>query len=298
MQRLHDLAVRNGPLCVGLDTSPAYLPPSLTLGSSPAQTVAAFNERLIERIAHDGSASCFKVQAAYYEAMGLGGMKAFAATLNCARNSGLVCISDVKRGDIAATASAYARAHFTGDFEADIITVNPYMGFDTLEPFFSYCESAGKGLFALLCTSNPGSADIQQRRLESEGKVLDVVAQEISRLCTRSHELFPNECCSAVGAVVGCTQADEAAALRLALKDVFFLIPGFGAQGGDAALCRALLAHAGGVVNSSRSILCAWQKDSVCQDKERLGEAITLDDVVEAAARAAAASKQELTLTR
>ena len=283
-------------MCVGLDTSPAYLPPSLTDGVPPAEAVLRFNERLIERIAQDKTAACFKVQAAYYEAMGVEGMRSFAATLRCARQSDLVCISDVKRGDIAATAKAYAQAHFAGDFEAHIITVNPYMGFDTLEPFVEFCAHTGKGIFVLLCTSNKGAADIEQQRLEGGAKrVQDLVAHEIDRLCGKFHRLFPDESCGAIGAVVGCTHEEEAKALRGTHPGVFFLIPGYGAQGGDASICRTLLAGAGGVVNSSRGILCAWKSDPECVAKTQRGFPLTLDDVVEAAARAAKRAKQELT---
>lgn len=294
MQRLQELAATNGPLCVGLDTSADYLPPEITRTSSPAQAVLRFNERLIERVAHDKSAACFKVQAAYYEAMGVEGMRTFAATLSCVRQAGLVCISDVKRGDIAATAKAYARSHFAGDFEADIITVNPYMGFDTLEPFVAFCESEGKGIFVLLCTSNPGAADIERKRLSSGEQVMDLVGREIDRLCTRLHAAFPQETCGAVGAVVGCTQAADAKVLREAHKGVFFLVPGYGAQGGDAAICRTLLSGAGGVVNSSRGILCAWKSDPYCCQKQQDGCPLTLDDVVEAAAKAALGAKTDL----
>ena len=294
MQLLQELAVANGPLCVGLDTSPDYLPPNITCGLSPAQAVLRFNEKLIERVFQDKSAACFKVQAAYYEAMGCEGMRTFAWTLQCARQSGLVCISDVKRGDIAATAKAYAKAHFVGDFEADIITVNPYMGFDTLEPFVAFCESEGKGIFVLLCTSNLGAADIECQPLLGGGKVMDLVGSEIERLCCRLHKLFPQETCGAVGAVVGCTQQTVAKALREAHKNVFFLIPGYGAQGGEGGVCKTLLGGAGGVVNSSRGILCAWKSDPVCRQKQESGFDLTIDDVVEASAKAALAAKKDL----
>ena len=295
MQTLKELAEARGPLCVGLDTSPAYLPTSVTGSTSPAEAVLRFNERLIERIVQDKTAACFKVQAAYYEAMGVDGMRSFAATLRCARESDLVCISDVKRGDIAATAKAYAQAHFAGDFEAHIITVNPYMGFDTLEPFVDFCAHTGKGIFVLLCTSNPGATDIERQMLSSGEQVMDLVGREIERLCTRLHAVFPQETCGAVGAVVGCTQAADAKVLREAHRGVFFLVPGYGAQGGDAAICRTLLSGAGGVVNSSRGILCAWKSDPACRQKTESGYSLTLDDVVEAAARAAQEAKQDLT---
>ena len=117
MDRLRSLAAKYGPLCVGLDTAPSYIPQSVMKGfSSPAQAVLAYNKEIIARVKSGESACCFKVQVAYYEAMGLEGMRVYAETLKAVHESGLVCITDVKRGDIAATASAYARAHFSGDF--------------------------------------------------------------------------------------------------------------------------------------------------------------------------------------
>ena len=155
MQELQELAAERGPLCVGLDTDPSYLPDSVIKAvGSAEEAVLAYNKEIIRRIAADKSACCCKVQIAYYEAMGLKGMKVYAETLKAVKEAGLIAISDIKRGDIAATAGAYAKAHFTGDFETDIITINPYMGFDTLKPFTEYCtpEKGGKGAFVLLCT--------------------------------------------------------------------------------------------------------------------------------------------------
>ena len=116
MQVLQELAAKNGPLCVGLDTDPSYLPESVLKNfASPAQAVLAYNREIIRRVAADKSACCFKVQIAYYEAMGLEGFKVYAETLKLVRETGLIAISDIKRGDIGATSEAYARAHFTGD---------------------------------------------------------------------------------------------------------------------------------------------------------------------------------------
>ncbi|MGN0729509.1 orotidine-5'-phosphate decarboxylase [Treponema sp.] len=295
MQILQELAVQNGPLCVGLDTDPSYIPANLVDQSSPAQAVLEYNKLLIERIKHDKSACCFKVQIAYYEAMGIEGLKVYAKTLKLAKESGLICISDIKRGDIAATASAYARAHFSGDFESDIITINPYMGFDTLKPFTEFCASKGKGVFVLLRTSNPGMTDIEQKELKQGGRVLDEVGKELESIRSQMEKIYPEQTCSPVGAVVGCTEESDAISLRQAYKNIFFLIPGYGAQGGAASICATLLKNAGGTVNSSRGILCAWKKDSDCIQKQQSGKALSFDDLVEAAAKAAIASKIELT---
>ena len=116
MQKLQELAAKNGPLCVGLDTDPSYIPPSILKEySSPAQAVLAYNREIISRVQSAGSACCCKVQIAYYEAMGIEGMKAYSQTLRLVKDAGLVCISDIKRGDIANTAGAYAKAHFSGE---------------------------------------------------------------------------------------------------------------------------------------------------------------------------------------
>ena len=291
MQILQELSRKNGPLCVGLDTDPSYIPDSIIKEfSSPAQAVLEYNRRLIERIAETQSACCFKVQIAYYEAMGLEGMKVYAETLRLVKKSGLICISDIKRGDIAATAGAYARAHFEGDFETDIITVNPYMGFDTLKPFAEHCKK-GKGMFVLLRTSNPGMVDIEQQELKESGRVLDRVGKELVRLgkecVTDAGECLP------VGAVVGCTEESDARFLRETYPELFFLIPGYGAQGGDAAICRTLLEKAGGCVNSSRGILCAWKKEESCIEKQKAGT-LKINDIVLAAEKAALKSKEDL----
>jgi len=296
MQVLQELALENGPLCVGLDTDPSYIPENILKNySSPAEAVLAFNKELISRIARDKSACCFKVQIAYYEAMGVEGMKVFAETLKEIKKSGLVAISDIKRGDIAATAGAYARAHFSGDFETDLITINPYMGFDTLQPFTEWCspEKGGKGGFVLLCTSNPGMVDIEHQKLADGTLLLERVGNEIERIGSEFGEKFSGQTCGPLGAVVGATQEADARYLRDKYPNTFFLIPGYGAQGGAARIAATLLDKAGGTVNSSRGILCAWKKDEKIA-AARESNTLTLEDVAEAAARASIASKEDL----
>jgi len=295
MQILQKLALKNGPLCVGLDTDPSYLPEKLLKNfSSQAEAVLIYNKEIIRRIAADKSACCCKVQIAYYEAMGIAGMRTYVETIRSVKESGLICISDIKRGDIANTADAYARAHFSGDFETDIITVNPYMGFDTLGPFSNYCGPAkGKGMFVLLRTSNPGMTDIEQQELKAGGRVLDKVGTELERLSLLFSGQYTDETCSPVGAVVGCTEESDARALRDAYPGVFFLIPGYGAQGGEARIAATLLDKAGGTVNSSRGILCAWKKDPALEAQREQG-ALSISDIADAAARAALAAKEEL----
>ncbi len=293
MQLLQELAAKNGPLCVGLDTDPSYIPQSvLSKYNSPAEAVLAYNKEIISRIKSAGSACCCKVQIAYYEAMGLEGMKVYAQTVKAVKDAGLICISDIKRGDIAATAGAYAKAHFSGDFETDIITINPYMGFDTFKPFTEYCAK-GKGIFVLLRTSNPGMSDIEQQELKAGGRVLDKVGAELERISKEYSSVFSGQTCSPVGAVVGCTEESDAKLLREAYPDIFFLIPGYGAQGGAARIAATLLLKAGGTVNSSRGILCAWKKSETCLQKDKDGT-LTMDDLGDAAGQAAIESKIDL----
>lgn len=293
MQLLQEAAAKNGPLCVGLDTNPSYIPENiLSKYQNESDAVFAYNLEIIKRVASERSASCFKVQIAYYESMGIEGLKAYAKTLKAVKDAGFISIADIKRGDIAATADAYAKAHFSGDFEADIITVNPYMGFDTLKPFTKYCaeENGAKGIFVLLRTSNPGMKDIEQEVLENGGRVLDKVGNELRRISDEAKKIYTSQTCSPVGAVVGCTEERDARLLRNAYPDVFFLIPGYGAQGGDAKICATLLDKASGVVNSSRGILCAWKKDnSLAQKKD-----ISMEEIADAASKACIDSKLDL----
>lgn len=296
MQLLQELSQKNGPLCVGLDTDPSYIPENiLKTYESPAAAVLAYNKAIIERIANDKSACCFKVQIAYYEAMGLEGMKVYSETLKAVRASGLMAISDIKRGDIGATSDAYAKAHFKGDFETDIITINPYMGFDTLVPFSKWAapEMGGKGAFVLLCTSNPGMTDIEHQELKTGGLLLERVGNEIARIGEEYKQFYADQTCGVLGAVVGATQEADARYLRDKYADTFFLIPGYGAQGGAARIAATLLDKAGGAVNSSRGILCAYKKDAELVGKLEAGT-LTMADIADAAARNSIFSKNDL----
>lgn len=306
MHRLQESGIKNGPLCVGLDTDPSYLPQSVVAAyGSQAQAVLAYNEAILQRIAtsSDGAAlaACCKVQIAYYEAMGLEGLKVYAETLRLVKEAGFPVIADIKRGDIADTAKAYARSHFTGDFEADIITLNPYMGFDTLEPFTSYAhpDKGGKGMFVLLRTSNPGMVHLEKLPIHQdaarfEGEfVLDRVGAELQRLSQDFGKIYPAAGCSPVGAVVGCTEESDARQLRDTYPDIYFLIPGYGAQGGAARIAATLLDKAGGTVNSSRGILCAWKKDQALAQKATENK-LTVEDIADSAATAAAEAKADL----
>ena len=204
------------------------------------------------------SCACFKLQIAYYEALGLEGLRAYARTLQYVRGKGCIAVADIKRGDIAATAQMYAKAHFEGEFEADYVTLSPYMGMDSIEPWLPWVQNHDNGLFVLIRTSNPGAVDIQYLEQKSGARVYTEVGRRVAEL--GAHAI--GTCgYSSVGGVVGCTHVEEAQVLRQQLSTVFFLVPGYGAQGGTAADVALYLKNGnGGIVNSSRGILLAWKK--------------------------------------
>ena len=246
-----------GHVCVGLDTDLDYLPKQfLAKYSHISDALFQFNKEIIN--ATVDVAACFKVQIAYYEAYGLQGMEAYQKTLAYLRQKKTLTIADVKRGDIAKTAEMYAKAHFSGDFEADFLTLNPYMGLDTITPFLPYVQNEQKGLFVLIRTSNEGAKDIEYLPIDHNQRVYNVVGEKINQLGKE----FTGSCgFSSIGGVMGCTHADEAKAVRESLDSTFFLIPGYGAQGGKAEDIALYLKNGnGGVVNASRSILLAYKK--------------------------------------
>ena len=257
MDKLYASVAANGPVCVGLDTELSYLPESaLDTARTAGENVVAFNRALID--ATKSAAGCYKVQIAYYESLGLDGLRAYAETLRMVRAAGLPVIADIKRGDIAKTAEMYAKAHFTGDFEADLITLAPYMGLDSISPYLPYCKDQGKGVFVLCRTSNPGAKDIEYQKLADGRHVYDLVGDSLSAL---GQDYIGESGYTSIGLVIGGTHTEEASAIRAAYKNTFFLIPGYGAQGGKAAdIARYLNKGNGGVVNSSRGILLAWKK--------------------------------------
>ena len=255
MDKLYDSVAKNGPVCVGLDTELSYLPETDT-ALTAGENIVAFNRRLID--ATKGVAGCYKVQVAYYESLGMDGMLAYQQTLKLARATGLPVIADIKRGDIAKTAEMYAKAHFTGDFEADIITLAPYMGLDSISPYLPYCKDQGKGVFVLCRTSNPGRVDFEYQSLADGRTVYTMVGDAMTKL---GADYMGERGYSSIGLVIGGTTGEEAAEIRARYPDTFFLIPGYGAQGGKAADIALYMKQGnGGVVNSSRGILLAWKK--------------------------------------
>lgn len=256
IDRLYESVEKKGNVCIGLDTAVEYIPQSFRLKFNNIEDgLFEFNKRIID--ATNEYAACFKVQIAYYEALGLKGLIAYKRTLEYIRNSGSIVIADIKRGDIAATAGMYARAHFEGDFESDLITLSPYMGMDSIEPYLTYVNKSEKGLFVLIRTSNKGAEDIQYIDDSNGEKVYKRTGDKLYELSRG----YIGDCgYSSVGGVIGCTHIDEGIELRNRYKNMFFLIPGYGAQGGAANDVAIYLRNGnGGVVNSSRGILLAYK---------------------------------------
>lgn len=257
IDKLFDSVAQKGHVCVGLDTDITYLPEAFAQKYPTIEEgLFQFNKAIIDRTL-DVSA-CYKVQIAYYESYGIAGLRAYQRTLAYLREKNAVIIADIKRGDIAKTAEMYAKAHFTGDFESDFITLSPYMGLDSLNPYLPYVKDQHKGVFVLIRTSNEGAKDIEYLPTDNQQRVYHVVGQKINAM----GKDFIGKCgFSSVGGVMGCTHADEASEIRQMLNTTFFLIPGYGAQGGKAEdIAKYLYKGNGGVVNSSRGILLAYRK--------------------------------------
>jgi orotidine-5'-phosphate decarboxylase len=210
-----------------------------------------------------------KPQSAFFEAHGAPGVRTFFDLCAYARDAGLLVIADVKRGDVGSTARAYAAAYAF----ADALTVNPYLGRDSLEPFVDVCRSRGTGMFCLVKTSNPGSGDVQDLVL-ADGRLLwQRVAALVADL---GEELVGERGLSSIGAVVGATYPAEIAAARELLPRTPFLLPGIGAQGGAPGDVQAAFAAgpAGGLVSASRSVIYAspgadW-REAAAAEAERL----------------------------
>lgn len=287
--RLIDALGRVGnPTVMGLDTQRGHLPARFApKGESPEAVCAAilaYNKALIDGLAD--LVGSVKVQAAYYEMYGLPGMRAFAETLGYARERGYVTMADAKRGDIGATAGAYAEAFLGGgDFSCDFVTVNAYLGADGVRPFIEAAGRNGRGLFVLVKTSNPSGAELQD--LESGGrKIYEIMADHVSEW---GRELVGESGYSLVGAVVGATWPAELAALRARLPHTPFLVPGYGAQGGLGSDLRGGFdaAGRGAAVNASRSLIAAHRRASGVDWLEAVrAEALRMrDDITGGAAR-------------
>jgi orotidine-5'-phosphate decarboxylase len=247
------------PVCVGIDTHYDYLPDKAdenTDTKAMAAQILHFNCGIIDAVC--GVVPSVKVQAAYYEILGAHGMQCFLDTMQYAKDKGLIVIADVKRNDIGSTAKAYSTAYIQRS-AADFVTVNAYFGIDGIQPFIDDCRDTGKGIFVLVKTSNPSGGEFQDINVGGQ-KLYQTVADRVSEW---GSTLVGNSGYSSVGAVVGATYPEEAAELRARMKQTFFLVPGYGAQGAGADdIAVNFDSHGlGAVVNSSRGILLAYRKE-------------------------------------
>lgn len=254
IDKLYEKVSKNGFVCIGLDSSIDYIPENMKAGKSVSEALFSYNKEIIDQT-YDVCA-IYKLQIAYYESYGIEGMIAYRDTLSYLREKDLLSIGDVKRSDIAASAKMYAKAHFEGDFETDFITLNPYMGMDSIEPYEEYIERGGKGVFVLLRTSNPGAKDFEVLPVDGE-EFFYKVGDKMKEL---NDKYIGKSGFGSIGLVVGATHSEEVEKIRKRYDKMFFLIPGFGAQKADSMNVYKLLEGLnGGVVNSSRAILKNWQ---------------------------------------
>lgn len=252
---------KNSRVVVGLDPRLESLPEEFRRGAHRdieklGKAILEFNAAVVDIVA--SHAAAVKPQIAFYEKLGPYGLAAYFATCKHARDRDLLVIGDVKRGDVPETARAYAEAHFVA-FPSDAVTVNPFFGTDGMEPFLEAARAHGGGLFVLVKTSNPRSGEIQD--LSVEGKPLYLHLAE--KVAAWGENLRGSSGYSAVGAVVGATHPAQAAQIRAALPYAFFLVPGYGAQGATARELKGCFNPdgLGAVVNSSRGIIFAWERE-------------------------------------
>ncbi len=275
--RLIEAARLHGPLCVGIDPHAGRIP--ALFGGDTAEGVQAWGLEVI-RLAGEVGVASVKPQVGLFERLGPDGMSALQVVCRAAREAGLVTILDAKRGDIGSTAEGYARAYLADDapFPCDALTVNPYMGLDTLEPFVRLAKETGRGIAVLAMTSNPGSADFQAKDMGGAplyARVVTALGPLIGRLQGASGW-------SSLMLVAGATGPEEARALRALAPKALFLVPGYGAQGAGADDALAGFVRAGnrlegGVVNASRSVTLpggAAEADTLEQWREIVGAAM------------------------
>lgn len=273
----------NNPTVAGLDPKLDYIPEYIKQAAyekygktleGAAEALFEFNKGLIDALCDIVPA--VKPQAAYYEMYGWQGVRALERTIAYAKSKGMFVITDGKRNDIGTTMEAYAKAHLgvtdvEGEsFEAfggDALTVNGYLGTDGVKPVINVCKDKDKGMFILVKTSNPSSGELQDRSID-DGLT---IYRTMGNMCEKwGEELMGEYGYSGVGAVVGATYPEQLGELRKALPHTFFLVPGYGAQGGGAKDVAPAFDEngIGAVINSSRGIMCAWKKEEGLDPKD------------------------------
>lgn len=252
-------------VCLGLDPHWEKIPDFLKKESSPDEVLLKFFIPIIDACAEH--VACVKPQIAFFEQFGSIGYSAFEKICMYAKSKNLPVIVDAKRGDIGSTAQAYADAFLGKNRPYDALTVNPYMGEDTLVPFVETAKKNEKGVFVLVKTSNPGSGDLQDLPVGDE-----LVCERVAKMVARLGATDVNSSqFSSIGAVVGATYPEDLSILRQDMPSQIFLIPGYGAQGGTAEDLKAAFykGGTGGIVNSSRGILFAFED---CNQPEKFAE--------------------------
>lgn len=265
------------PTVVGLDPKLAYIPNYMKKESldsfgntfkAAADCIVKFNMQIIDAICDVVPA--VKPQMAYYELYGYDGILALYKTISYAKSKGMYVIVDGKRNDIGTTMEAYSRAYlgktelFNGEkhsaFDGDSLTINGYLGSDGISPLLNDCLEYDKTIFVLMKTSNPSSGELQDRQFKDD----ESVYEHMGNMCEKwGKDTIGEYGYSKVGAVVGATYPDELRKLRLKFPHTFFLVPGYGAQGGSAEdVASAFKDGVGAIINSSRAVLCAWQKNN------------------------------------
>lgn len=272
VERIRDT---QAPVVVGLDPMLSYVPEAVkqkafsefgeTLEGA-AEAVWQFNKAITDAVCD--LIPAVKPQAAMYEQFGVPGMAAYEKTVAYCQSRGLIVIGDIKRGDIGSTSEAYAAGHLghvqvgsrtLAGFHEDFATVNPYLGSDGVRPFLKVCGQEKKGIFVLVKTSNPSSGELQDRLIDGR-PLYEYVGEMVDGW---SRELM-GESWSYVGAVVGATYPEMGRVLRELMPKSYILVPGYGAQGGKAEDLKHFFDSdgLGAIVNSSRGIICAWQKET------------------------------------
>ncbi len=248
-------ANKGAPVCVGLDPVYEKLPAELKK-LEPVEAIERFSMGILEASAPH--VPCVKPQAACYERHGAEGYAVYHRVTRAAKDMGLIVVGDAKRGDIGTSSAHYAAGLLAGPGGCDALTVNGYLGADGIEPFFEVAQKEGKGLFALVRTSNPGGDAIQRLRLADGRSIAEAVGDAVAELGRKS---VGNCGYSLLGAVVGATKKEDAAALRARLPQQIFLVPGFGAQGGSADDVRACFKAdgTGAIITASRSVIFAFE---------------------------------------
>ena len=261
---------KNSRLCVGLDPRLNLLPQQFLHKKhlaknnfkAAAQAITEFNQQVIDTI--KAYAVAVKLQSAFYEQYRSAGVESFWQTASYARAQGLLVIADVKRGDIGSTAQAYANAYLAAESDFDAITINPFLGEDSLLPFIDTALAGQKGLFILVKTSNPGSRDLQDLKIGQQ-----TLSQKVALLLQKHQNPVDNHGYSSIGAVLGATFPEQAVKLRQLLPRAIFLVPGIGAQGGDIELLSHFFQEdgLGAIVNSSRGVVFSFdQNETEFQD--------------------------------